>query len=686
MNTIIDMQALEKDSLANMVYSRIAAIADDKAVIYYNFPLYKWDVCSESVEAKLLLLSPTYGLFFFDLDNRGCFDKESCERVDNLYSEIKSRLVKHPSLRASRDSLKYEIYSIIVGNYDYRQDNGYIFCRADNVRRALVENRLPNTIGEDDFKLIVGCIEGTSKMVVKKERKYTKQHTKAWILNDIQNHMANFDEKQKYSVIIDVDLPQRIRGLAGSGKTIVLAYKAALFHLKHPDKTILYTFFTKSLAETVRDLIRRVYRIYSDNEEPNLDNIHVIHGWGGNAVQGVYYNACAENGITPMNLREAKGHGCDPFAYICKELAKENLIPKYDLILIDEGQDFPVEFYRLCYKLCKSKRICWAYDDFQNIFEIDIQDEHTTFGTDSEGKPLVDLSINPVVQDIVLEKCYRTPRYVLITAFALGLGIYHDKVLQRLDSTELWNSLGFRVEEGDCQTGSHMVISRPEENTPSYSNEQFKEGIIKLKKCNSIEDECQLISREITNCINVEGLLPTDICVICLDTKNINSYFSMISQKLARNGIDIFDINHAPYGNTSFFTDGCVTLTTVNKAKGNECGVVFICGVDAIFSFPDNVVMRDKLFTSMTRTKGWLYLTGVGDGMDRLTTEYNKLKEKQYKLDFYQPEKSKTKSIENVSRQRQRLDRDLASIMDKFKQTGLSDDEIWDYLNKNFKK
>ena len=686
MKATLDKQALAKDILAQSVFSKIEQIVDENAIVYYKYPFFRGDIESETVEAKLLLVSPVYGIIFFDLDSKGNFDEITNDRVGNLYNEISSRMSKFPGLRKRLSGLKYDIVPVIVGGYEYREDDGFFFCPVDKIPQIIHQCKRTEIIPDDDFRLIVGCIEGTARMNPKKERKYAKPDTKAYILNEIQNHIANFDQIQKDAAIIDIDLPQRIRGLAGSGKTIVLAYKAALYHLHNPNAAILYTFFTKSLADTVRKLIRRVYGIYSNNQEPNWDNISVIHGWGGTTTEGVYYNACIDNKISPKTLQEARGHGRGSFAYICEELIKNNLEPKYDLVLIDEGQDFPVEFYRLCYKLCKSKRICWAYDDFQNIFEVDIQDEHQTFGFDEAGNPLVDLSVNSELQDIVLDKCYRTPRYVLISAFALGLGIYYDKVLQRIDTVQLWESLGFRVEQGNCETGSDMVISRPEENTPSYSNEKFKNTSIQMVKYNNLGEECQFISKEITNCINVDGLVPTDICVICLDMKCIDAYFTCIREFLLRNSINVFDLNQAPYANTAFFRDGYVTLSTVNKAKGNECGVVFICGMDAVFNMPNNVVMRDKLFTSMTRTKGWLYLSGCGKGMEKFLYEDARLRENGYKLVFKQPDKSDTKNIENVSKQRQVLDKSMLQLLDKFKDTGMTEDEILDYITTNLKK
>ncbi|MBK7873672.1 MAG: hypothetical protein IPJ74_24940 [Saprospiraceae bacterium] len=48
--------------------------------------------------------------------------------------------------------------------------------------------------------------------------------------------------------------------------------------------------------------------------------------------------------------------------------------------LLDEAQDFPINFYRLCRKITNQNRVVWAYDDFQNILDIKIQNEKETFG------------------------------------------------------------------------------------------------------------------------------------------------------------------------------------------------------------------------------------------------------------------------------------------------------------------
>lgn len=84
---------------------------------------------------------------------------------------------------------------------------------------------------------------------------------KADILNRIQNKEAAFDLEQKKVALVTIDGPQRIRGLAGSGKTIILTMKAALYHMAHPNEEILYTYYTKSLFGLIKNLIERFTEI-----------------------------------------------------------------------------------------------------------------------------------------------------------------------------------------------------------------------------------------------------------------------------------------------------------------------------------------------------------------------------------------------------------------------------------------
>jgi hypothetical protein len=85
--------------------------------------------------------------------------------------------------------------------------------------------------------------------------------------------------------------PQRIRGIAGSGKTIVLCQRAAHLYLKHPDWDIAFIFFSRSLYEQVRCEVDRWLRRFTSNEvtlETAKDKLRIFHAWGEEDEPGFY--------------------------------------------------------------------------------------------------------------------------------------------------------------------------------------------------------------------------------------------------------------------------------------------------------------------------------------------------------------------------------------------------------------
>ena len=227
-----------------------------------------------------------------------------------------------------------------------------------------------------------------------------------------------------------------------------------------------------------------------------------------------------------------------------------------------------------------------------------------------------------------------------------------------------------------------MIIQRPEDNTPSYSNKEFGVGCIAYIKCKNIDQECDWIASQIAKDLSEEDLLPNDICVICVDKKWVVSYFSKIQNRLLNKGIECFNHINTYSSNISFMREGYVTLSTVNKAKGNECACVYVCGVDHIFSNPNNIVLRDTLFTSMTRTKGWLTLTGCRDEFDKCIEEMNKLKDNNFELHFVQPSENATKTIEDQSRRETIAIDKIDRIISELKSLGRSKEDIKKEINR----
>ncbi|WP_100613599.1 DEAD/DEAH box helicase [Confluentibacter citreus] len=679
MNIIADELKLKQDINANLLVEKLKQRNLAKCNLYYNFPFYRGETKDDLVSAHLLFISQEFGVIFFRCLNAiEEYSSNEQKKLDELDSHIFAKINKREEFRLDRRSLKIKVSPyVFINNSNSNKPDIVSLNDIDKV----IEGNKTVILSNEEFDILTATIEGTLNLKKKSDRVIDLKQiklTKGKILTLIQNKEATFDIEQKRAALNIIDSPQRIRGLAGSGKTVILAMKAALFHLQNPESEILYTYFTKALYGQVRYLIEKFYRDFSDNQEPNWQKINILHGWGGIGLRGVYSDTCFDNQIPTIPFRVAKSmRPKDPFEYIFQELDKSELKEKYDLTLIDEGQDFNKYFYRVCFKITKNKRIVWAYDDFQNIFDVEIQDEKETFGKNNIGGFNVDFSKSSnVLQDIILFKCYRNPRFVLTSAFALGLGIYNDKVLQRLENNKHWEDLGFKVLKGESKTGDDMEIERPEESSPIDINEYFNTDSVSIRVFKDITQETDFISQQILKDISEEHLNPDDICVISLDQKNIGNYFSSIENKLQKLGISSFNLLNAPNNNTNFSVKGNVTLATINKAKGNEVGMVYVVGVDSVFNNKDYIINRNQLFTAITRSKGWVTLTGYQQA-ELCEKELRLLKQNSYKLIFKQPSEKETKTIyrgmDKIQSELNVLSRTLERLS---KETGVPLDEI----------
>jgi superfamily I DNA and RNA helicase len=653
-----------------------------KASIYHHFPFYVDETFEGNLNVNLLFIHRTYGIFIFKcvetIDNRDLDSVKSLnEELSILDSLIYSKLIKVMSLQSKRRELKVNASTLIyVHNPESENirnlDFDFFNTKAELVN--LIKNNVKEELSAYEFKELRATIEGSRGIVNPKDRKVKGEDSKGSILSKIESEIWNFDLEQKRAALFTVDGPQRIRGLAGSGKTVILARKVAQIHIQEPDAHILYTYYTKALYDLVKRYITKFYRQFSE-KDPNWDKIHILHAWGGKALEGVYSNACKVNGVQAINLSNAKSaKPSDPFDFVCEDLVKMNLKKQYDYSILDEAQDFPPNFYRLCRKITKRNRVVWAYDDFQNILNVKIQNEKETFGKDLEGNYNIEFNGDDPLQDIVLHKCYRNPKDALVCAFALGLGIYNDSnvIVQRLESNEHWESLGFKVEKGNSQAGSEMIISRPDENSPLLKNSLLKVDSIKMFAFATFMEECNNVSKSIIQDIK-DGLFAEDIVVICLDNQNTKLYFKTISELLENAGINVFNLMLAANENTTFKVKDHVTLTSIYKAKGNESGEVYIIGVDSVFINKDSINERNKLFTAITRSHAWVTLSGIGEPANLCKIEIDRLISNDMKLIFKQPSEAEVVTIrQDITKK----DNKINAIAEEISKLGLSKEEL----------
>lgn len=689
-------------SLVAYLQERQNDLGLDDAVLYYDFPAYI-DYEASIFRPDVLLLSPLHGFIAIRVFDGTIFQRsrESISEIDaaldDFSSNLHSRLIRSRELRKSRTTSIVEINTAIL----FSEDPGSGLRSADIESEVCisldalakfiksVENDLltPTAVAE-----VRSVVEGAKALARPNKRiiENPEKQPLAVALAHLDGEIANFDEKQRHIALVDVGGPARIRGLAGSGKTVILAMKAAHIHLTSPDAKILVTFYTKSLRATIKTLITKFYRIYSDTD-PDWKRIQVRHGWGGSAIPGVYSEACGRAGRRPLTLPEAKRaakRGETPFGAACSDLLSSGLVrPYYDHVLIDEGQDFPDSFYKLAFHLCKGDRdkksIVWAYDELQDIMNVKIRQPIELFGLGSDGLPLVDLDRTAgqappgATNDAVLSKAYRNQRDVLVTAHALGFGIYGN-IVQLLESAEHWEDVGYKVLTGALKKGAKVEIERPDNNSPLNISEVGGFPTIDSYSAANIESEIAWVAESIKEFI-AAGLEPNEILVISLDDRHARRYLSGIAEILASSQISSNNVIADPYNEPPFSISGKVTLSTVYRAKGNEAAAVFAVGLDAVETrLRDG---RNKIFTAFTRSKAWLRVSGIVPSAAPILKELAKASKKAPRLEFIMPDLKAIETIQRGFSKKQAAARKAREqYLRNLRAAGLSEEEIEEEL------
>lgn len=432
--------------------------------------------------------------------------------------------------------------------------------------------------------------------------------------------------------------PQRFRGIAGSGKTHILCQKAAYLHCKYPDLKIVYTFFTRSLYEYIEHWIRIYCEEYGGDYQPDDPDrtLLILHAWGSKDRPGFYRTLCEYYDIDFFSAGDIDPDGelspGETFAKACKSflnIQKEYNIPidpLYDVILIDEGQDFVVDkedllyegkqpFYWMAYRVLKpfdptkpkKRALIWAYDEYQNTTSMKIPTSKEIFGDEFQLR-----------NSVIMKKCYRTPAPILIAAHAIGMGIlFRGGMLAGPTTKAEWNALGYHV-EGEFIKGHTLKICRPKEYSANIVPELWKGQLIDFQRFDRRDEEINFIARSIHKNLTVDHLTPDDILVVCLDTK-----FDMtkkIASELEERKIDYYLTSAAKKNrpwmgeNPDTFTEpGCVTLSGFMRAKGNEKNMVYVCGLDVVARNEESGLLRNSLFIAITRSRAWVTLTISGN-------------------------------------------------------------------------
>ncbi|WML48477.1 3'-5' exonuclease [Neobacillus sp. PS3-34] len=386
------------------------------------------------------------------------------------------------------------------------------------------------------------------------------------------------------------DKNRLIRGVAGSGKTIILASRAKMLLKQNPDWKILILCYNISLANSIQQMVTHMlnepenlfdfdFSTESKVKPVNQDKILVrnFHSWLKN----------------DLKIREQQ------IPDLAEKLEnKQAILPTYDAVLIDEGQDFEADWLRLVSLLINAdtQSLLLVEDRAQSIYKRKrsyLQDTGLSF----QGRSKV-LSIN-----------YRNTAQIVKFAwdFYQKHSLFKNKVVNR----EL---------EGDIIAPQSTKRKGPEP------------GIIKAA---TFFEEIKLVARQIQK-LHMEKKVPYDDMLILYRVKRTHQYpiIDIIKRSLDEAGLPHFWITENDTSKRSFEKeDGKIKISTIDSSKGLDFRAVFIVNVDSM-PFPleeDKEREVSLLYIGMTRAKEYLCLSYSGISeftgyLDGIVEERNKIK------------------------------------------------------------
>jgi superfamily I DNA and RNA helicase len=488
--------------------------------------------------------------------------------------------------------------------------------------------------------------------------------TRSAVLETVRKRISELDLQQEQIAKVIPPGPQRIRGVAGSGKTVLLCQKAVQMHLKYPEWDIALVFFSRSLYEPILQQVDQYLRRFSCNQisyDSQNSKLKVLHAWGAKDQQGFYRTICQSAGIWSQSLQQTtRLKANESLAEACLHLLKSAIIPAiFDAVLIDEGQDFMVEddlkfegkqpFYWMAYQALRpvtvadgnigeipQKRLIWAYDEIQSLDSLKIPTASELFG-DELGQLVTGEYSNGIQKTEIMSRCYRVPGEILTAAHSLDLGLLRPQgLLTGTAWVEDWTMLGYEVILSNpklkekslinayLKTEETITLKRSEENSLNPMAQLWKQPLIEFEAYHSRSEELIDLSDRLVYNLKIDGLRPSrEILIIVLgigwEAIQLQTY---IANFLIQQGIDIFipgtsDCNilkpsyHNAHGN-QFWCEGGVTISRIHRAKGQGADMVYIVGLEQVAIAENNLNFRNQLFVAMTRSRGWLRLSGLG--------------------------------------------------------------------------
>jgi len=406
------------------------------------------------------------------------------------------------------------------------------------------------------------------------------------------------DEQQRLSSQFWEKGPRLIRGVAGSGKTVVLANNLArrierqqkvqpvLFDKSETGTPrILAVCFNRTLVPFLRNKIDIAYRQRTGQSLPaGSVDVFTFNSLMWHVSQGGVWRY-RKIDSTPAEER-AKDYLAELQHVKQQEPARFQNIA-YGAIYVDEGQDFAEEEIRLLSELCNlhdgEPSLFVFYDDAQSLY--------------GRNRPSwLSLGLNVLGgRSHVMTECFRNTRQIIEPAFNVLYGVHAtDKAMVPTKAF------------GDVSTLEEKGLLAYLDGSWSISFARRQGLVPKVSVVANPLAENEFVVSRLRWLIQDQQVRPQDLLVLSYDRGRATDIARFV-QKAKISGLDGVRLAFEEK-DTQLCQRGIVTFSTVASAKGYDAFGVLLVSAD---DFPVDVQGRASFYVGCTRAIEYLEVTGA---------------------------------------------------------------------------
>lgn len=385
--------------------------------------------------------------------------------------------------------------------------------------------------------------------------------------------------------------PRLVRGVAGSGKTYVLAHWLARTVGDPEFRGKAWVLYANAALKTL--LERTALEAWDDRRGVGPfphDRVVFMH------IRDLLESLARQVGLRILQA-QAFDYDAIARAYL-QRVPRDQVRALCDALFIDEAQDFGPHTLELCFALVKAgpesadqKPAMVFYDNAQNVY--------------GRGTPTWShLGLNMTGRSTVMKESFRSTWP--INEFALNVLFRLHDPANDADHREMIRAGLVREEERHGRPWWRIHFNRVDGPLPRFR--QFQDR----------EREIEAAASHVEQWISGDGISPRDIKVLCNGSVR-NAVVSEFDRRLRRLNVKVAHQT----GQTFIEQDDTLVVSTAHSFKGYESEAIVVPCADR-FSTKSGAVLGSALYVAMTRARSLLYVSAIerrGNGPERAVVE-----------------------------------------------------------------